>query len=93
MFFKIKANSFVSYCKNSPVETLTHELFINLSTVDEITIKRCAETINIDGRIVELCYQIQFDKFLEEGTFNQIILFFETNQDDEFRKIKQIIER
>jgi hypothetical protein len=93
MFLKIKPNSFVSYCKNSSIITPTHEFFINLSTVDEISIKRCAETINIDGRIVELCYQIQFDKFLDEGTFNQLILFFETDKDIELERIKQIIEK
>jgi hypothetical protein len=96
MFLNIKANNFICFYKtvlnSQTIDIVNNEFNINLSSIDEITIKKCSEKTYRNNEILELKYQIEFDKFVEEGILNYFILFFKNNQDKEFKRINKIIK-
>jgi hypothetical protein len=96
MFLNIKANNFICFYKialnTNDIDIVNDEFYINLSSIDEISIKQCISKVNRNNKVLELKYQIKFDRFVDEGVLNYITLFFKDKQDKEFKRIKRIIK-
>ena len=96
MFLNIKAKNFICFYEtalnHSDIEIVNDEFNINLSSIDEITIKECIIKVNRENEVLELKYQIAFDRFIEEGVLNYFTLFFENNKAEVFKRINSIIQ-
>jgi hypothetical protein len=96
MFLNIIANNFICFYKialnTNDIDIVNDEFYINLLSIDEISIRQCISKVNRNNKVLELKYQIKFDRFVEEGVLNYITLFFKDKQDKEFKRIKRIIK-
>lgn len=95
MFLKIKAGSLICFDKTfttNKVEQCIDDFFINLSFIHQLQIKKCFLQINLQGKQEEVIYQINFDKFVDEGVLNHFTLFYTNKKDKEFKRIKKAIK-
>jgi hypothetical protein len=96
MFFKIKENNFICFCKtptsSNKIELVECEFSFNLLSIDEIKVAKCMQKANIGNKKVELLYQIDFDRFVDDGVLNHFVLYFTNKNDREFKRIKKVIK-
>jgi hypothetical protein len=95
MFLKIKAGSLICFdttFTTNKVEQCIDDLFINLSLIHQLQIKKCFIQVNKQAKQEEAIYQIHFDKFVDEGILNHFTLFFTNKKDKEFKRIKKAIK-
>lgn len=95
MFIKIKAGSLICFdtkFTTNKVEQCIDDIFINLSLIHQLQIKKCFIQVNNQGKQEEAIYQIHFDKFVDEGILNHFTLFFTNKKDKEFKRIKKAIK-
>lgn len=96
MFLNIKANNFICFDKTAlnsyEIEQVSDKFMMNLSLIHQIVVKQCAVKIHKNGKQIELRYQIEFDRFVEEGILNHFTLFFTSKKDKEFKRIFKIVK-
>jgi len=92
VFLKIKAGSLICFdiaYLDKNIEECLDDFFINLSLIHQFQIKKCFIQINKQEEVI---YQIEFNKFVDEGILNHFTLFFTDKKDKEFKRIKKAIE-
>ena len=95
MFLKVKADSIICFYKtfsDCNIETSSDDIFINLSLINQLLIKKCFIQINVNGKHLEVTRQIEFDSFVDEGILNHFTLFFINEKDKEFKRIKKAVK-
>jgi len=95
VFLKIKAGSLICFditYLDKNIEECVDDFFINLSLIHQFQIKKCFVQVMKQGKQAEALYQIQFDRFVDEGILNYFTLFFTDKKDKEFRRIKKAIK-
>jgi len=96
MFLKIKANNFICFYRttlnNNDISIVEDEFNINLSLINEISIKQCLIKVNKNNKTFKFKYKIEFDRFCEDGVLNYFTLFFKNKENKEFKRINNIIQ-
>ena len=95
MFLEIRAGSLIcfdtTYIEKN-IEECLDNFFINLSLIHQFQIKKCFVQVTKQGKKAEALYQIQFDRFVDEGILNHFTLFFTDKKDKEFKRIEKAIK-